>query len=186
MDWITVTDFKTYFDKDFPYLPIWIDGTIYNKGDKAYYELTKLFYICLNDGTVAAPTDTQNWAKTQDNYYDYINDSDIEKAIGQMKCMLPLNRLPETIREMAQLWLTAHCLIHDIRCSNAGLASTMVMPVTSRTVGSVSESYGLSQKFLQNPAFAFYVTSNYGLKYLSLVLPYILVTVGVVSGWTQP
>ena len=31
-------------------------------------DFTKLFYICLNDGTVAAPTDTQNWAKTQDNY----------------------------------------------------------------------------------------------------------------------
>lgn len=185
MQYITAERFKIYFDRDFPYLPVWQESQTYNTGDLVYYLSTKKFYTCQSDNVTSLPT-SPDWEVTQDDVYDYINDNDIVKAIEQMKCLLPASRLPEDICNMAQYWLTAHCLIHDLRSSNAGLASTITLPVTSRSVGSVSESYGLSQRLLQNPAYTFYITSNYGFKYLSLVLPYVSVSVGVVSGWTQP
>ena len=118
--------------------------------------------------------------------YDYILDDDIQKAIGEMLVLLPQAKFSGNNFELAQLYLTAHCLCNDIKTSNAGLASQIIFPVSSKSAGGISESYGIPKRFLDNEIYAFYLTSQYGLKYLAMLLPRLRGNVAVVSGWTQP
>ena len=53
IDNITVEDFKNLFTRDFPYLPLYIEGKAYFKDDIVYVEPN--FYKCLTDGTTTAP-----------------------------------------------------------------------------------------------------------------------------------
>jgi hypothetical protein len=59
-------------------------------------------------------------------------------------------------------------------------------PVTSVTVGSVSESYYVPKAYLEDPVLGFYARNGFGLKYLSLVYPNLIGNVGVVAGWSLP
>lgn len=124
--------------------------------------------------------------ENSDEALDYILDSDIEKALDQMTSIMPVSRFEEEALTIAQYYLTAHCLVYDLRTSNSGLASTFEFPLQSKSVGGVSVSYGIPQSYLQNGNYSFYVTSGYGLKYLALLIPRIRGNVAVVGGWTLP
>ncbi len=184
---ITITDFKEYFYRDFPYLPVWDDSVSYNKDEIVYYDVNRLFYKALSDSVPVGtlPTNATYFEKVAGDVYDYISDTDITKAIAECDAMLPVARFETEILPMAQEYLTAHCLCNDIKTSNAGLASQISFPVASKSAGSISESYSIPQKFLQSPFYAFYITSQYGLKYLALLIPRCTGAVGIATGWTQ-
>lgn len=132
----------------------------------------------------------ENFPYLPDNFdgdpTDYITDCDIERAIGEMEVMLPARIFEEKALKLAELYLTAHCLIGDIRRAGNGLASTFAFPVQSRSVGSVSESYGIPQTFLNNPNYSYYLTTDYGLKYLAMFYPRSRGNIGIAGGWTTP
>lgn len=117
---------------------------------------------------------------------DYITDDDIEHAIGEMFVMLPEHLFDEVTLRLAQLYLTAHCLVNDMRTARAGLISQFPFPLQSRSVGSVSESYGIPSRFLDNPLYSFYITSQFGLKYLAMLLPRLIGNVSIAYGATTP
>lgn len=127
-----------------------------------------------------------NIAEDTDEALDYVLDSDIEKAISEMQAMLPVCMFEDNVLDIAQMYLTAHCLVHNMRTGNSGLASAFPFPMQSRSVGSVSESYGIPQTFLQKACYSFYITSGYGLKYLALFYPRSRGNVAVAQGWTLP
>lgn len=182
---ITVQSFKEYFYRDFPYLPVYNAETIYNAGDIVYYN--NAFYSCKHANTIGQePTDNTYWQITTGDVYNYVLDDDIEKAIGEMLVLLPQARFSANCLELAQLYLTAHCLCNDIKTSNAGLASQIIFPTQSKSAGGISESYGVPRKFLDNETYAFYITSQYGLKYLTMLIPRLRGNIAVVAGWTQP
>ncbi len=185
---ITINDFKEYFTRDFPYLPVWDSLVSYNKDEVIYYETTRLFYIALSNtmpvGTL--PTNTNYFSVISDDYYNYINDTDIAKAINECDAMLPVARFEDEVLALAQNYLTAHCLCNDIKTSNSGLASQISFPIQSKSAGSISTSYGIPQKFLQSPFYSFYITSQYGLKYLAMLYPRCIGALNIAEGWTQP
>jgi len=183
---ITISDFKEYFTRDFPYLPVWDELISYNAGETVYYETNRLFYTVIVNEVPAGtlPTDTDYFSLATDDYYNYINDTDIEKAIGECDAMLPVARFDDITLAMAQKYLTAHCLCNDIKTSNAGLASQISFPVQSKSAGSISTSYGIPQAFIQKEAYSFYLTSQYGLKYLALLIPRIKGNIAIAYGWT--
>lgn len=182
---ITVQDFKEYFYRDFPYLPVYSDETVYNKGDIVYYN--NAFYSCKQDNTIGqVPTNNTYWQNATASIYDYVLDDDINKAIGEMLCLLPQQRFSANTLELAELYLSAHCLCNDIKTSNSGLASQMIFPTQSKSAGGISESYGIPRKFLDNELYAFYITSQYGLKYLAMLLLRLKGNIAVVAGWTNP
>ena len=82
---ITISDFKEYFTRDFPYLPVWDALVSYNEGEVVYYT-DRLFYTAKSNSVPVGtlPTNTTYFSVTTDDYYNYINDTDIEKAIGEM------------------------------------------------------------------------------------------------------
>lgn len=146
---ITVSDFKAFFRRDFPYLPS--DPLSYCDAD------------------------------------EYVLDSDIQKAF--MEAQILFNQAlfgSNADITLVYLYLTAFFLVNDIGTAGAGLSSTGGFPVSSRTVGSVSESYEIPKAYVDNPTYSFYAKNGYGLKYLNLVLPMLVGNVGAVYGGTRP
>lgn len=183
---ITIEEFKTYFYKDFPFLPVWEETKTYNKGQEVYYEVTGLFYTALKNDVVSEPTTLSDWSVIEDNILNYITDIDILRAMDEMKAMLPAAKFDEETLRIAELYLTAHCLVNDTRNGNSGLASVFAFPLQSKSVGNVSQSYGIPTRFLNKEVFSFYITSGYGLKYLALLIPRMKGNVCIAKGWTLP
>lgn len=168
---ITVEDFKEYFNRDFPYLPVYNQESIYTTGDIVYS--APYFYESLIDDNQQPLTDTDSWKKIAGNTTDYILDSDITKAFGQAR----INFNEELFGDIhtitvAYLWLTAFYLVIDIQASTSGLASSFQGFTSSKSVGDVSESYSIPQWMMNSPIFGYYYNNAYGRKYLSLLAPY--------------
>ncbi|MBZ5673705.1 MAG: DUF4054 domain-containing protein [Acidobacteriia bacterium] len=171
---ITVADFKAQFYRDFPYLPVYDPAALYNTGDIVYYAPTLLFYQCQVDGVtgVTPGSDATKWIKYLTTLDNYVQDQDITNAFTEAQVLFnqALLGTDATIR-LAYLYLTAHFLCNDMRAAAAGISSSGSFPVQSRTVGSVSEAYQIPDAYKNNPNYAFYITSAYGMKYLQMILP---------------
>lgn len=185
---ITITDFKNLFYRDFPYLPVWQDTVTYNTGDEVYYETNGLFYRCLSDGVTALPTDTTKWTRmTAEKVYNYILDADITKAFSEAK--MNFNQgLFSTDEEIqaGYLYLTAHYLVFDTRTAMQGINSVGDHNVSSRSVGNVSESYDIPERFKNDPFLSFLSKTGYGMKYANMIIPRMIGNIGTAWGITHP
>lgn len=189
---ITVADFKAQFRRDFPYLPTYDPLELYNIPDRVYYPTTKLFYDCNVDGTQGVlPTVIANWTRVVSDppitVDDYVQDSDIIRAFGEAVVNFNQTLWPDDITiKMMYLYLTAFYLINDLKAANGGVAANPIFFVSSRTVGNVSESYGIPQAYLMNPIYSYLATNPYGMKYLSLLIPRMVGNMVAVCGATLP
>ena len=84
------------------------------------------------------------------------------------------------------LYLWAFYLAYDLSLAQGGAYGNVNYPVTSVTVGSVSESYYVPKAYMEDPILSFYARNGFGQKYLSLVYANALGNVKVVSGWSLP
>lgn len=84
------------------------------------------------------------------------------------------------------LLLSAHYLVLNIRESSQGIAGNWSWNQSARSVGSVSESLSIPQRILDNPEYAFFTSTNYGAKYLMLILPQLSGQMYAVFGGTNP
>lgn len=185
---ITVTDFKNLFVRDFPYLPIWSNTTTYNTGAIVYYT-NGLFYQCLSNGVTAIPTNVTYWVLYTADIYDYVLDADIQRAFDEAKMTFNQGLISDGTTAsitMAFLYVSAHYLVNDIRTSKASLSGDGFNPVQSRTVGSVTESYMIPDRYKRSPIIIFYSKSGYGQKYLAMILPAMVGNIQVAAGWTTP
>lgn len=185
---ITVTDFKNLFVRDFPYLPVWDVLATYNTGNIVYYT-DGLFYQALSNGVTALPTDTDFWVQYTANLFDYVLDADIQRAFDEAAMTFNQGLISDGTDAsitMAYLYLSAHYLVNDLQAANAGINSDPGNPVQSRTVGSVSESYMIPDRYKRSPIIVFYSKTRYGQKYLAMVLPAMVGNIQVAAGWTTP
>jgi hypothetical protein len=58
--------------------------------------------------------------------------------------------------------------------------------VSSRSVGSVSESYDVPDEYKTSPILAMYTTTPYGMKFLQLALPNMVGNMAGLYGGTNP
>ena len=184
---ITVTDFKSLFRRDFPFIPTWDVATTYNRDDKIYYT-NGLFYEAKSDGIIATlPTVALSWNKVPDKADNYVLDEDINNAFDSAESLLNQALFGSDAEiKIGFLYLAAHFLSEGLRRALQGMESVGAMPVNSRSVGSVSEAYTIPQAYLDDPVLAAYTTTGYGMKYLTLVLPAVRGNIGTVVGWTPP
>lgn len=169
---ITVDDFKNLFKRDFPYLPLYEDGKAYFTDDVVYIEPN--FYKCLADG-VTTPPPSENWELTNDSTDNYISDEDIERAFKEAKVNFNPNLFPDNdTAKMVFYYLAAHYLVIDLNNAQNPLAMGFMGFTQSKSVGSVSESYGIPQWMLNNQMLSAYAQTGYGRKYLSLIQPYLV------------
>jgi hypothetical protein len=67
--------------------------------------------------------------------------------------------------------LAAHFLVTNLRASSQGINGQFSWLQTNKNVGSVSEAFSIPQRILDNPELAVLTKTNYGIQYLSIVLP---------------
>lgn len=185
---VTIEDFKGYFSRNFPFLPVWEDK-VYNKGDIVYYN--NAFYESLADNnTDEVYIDgelSDNWQKVDLNVADYVSDEDIHRAFGEAKAVFNCGLVGSCEEaRIAFLYLVAFYLAYDLSVASGGVYGMVNFPATSVTVGSVSESYYVPKAFLEDPVLGFYAKNGFGQKYLSMVYPKLIGNVGVVAGWSLP
>jgi hypothetical protein len=187
---ITVQDFKDEFKRAFPYLSniYWLSTKNYFIKNQVYLESNTFFYQALtqniNKSPEANPTD---WELYEDSELNYVTDGDIEKAFTEAQAVFNPAIFPdENTFELAYLYLTAHFLSLDLRSASQGVNSNAPTTVSSRSVGSVSESYAVPKAWNEDPNLQFYTTSYYGAKYLSMVTPLLTGNIQAVLGATLP
>lgn len=178
---ITVAEFKTQFPRFTPvYLPVYVADTIYFKDDVVYYE--GYFYTCKKDNTTSLPTVEADWKITNQSVLNYTQDSDILNAVNEANVNFNEQLFGDDAK-LVFMYLVAYYLTVDFQNAlgqaNAGI-------VTSKSVGSVSESYGIPQWMLQDRILGAYARNGYGLKYLSLLQPYLVGNVLFFEGATTP
>ena len=180
---VTTDDFKNLFTRDFPYLPIYVEGKAYFKDDEVYYAPN--FYKSLTDGNTTLPTDITNWSLVDDSVDNYIQDADILRAFNEAKVNFnaALFGDDDTIK-MVFLYLAAHYLVIDLNNATNPLGMGFMGFTQSKSVGSVSESYAVPQWMLNNAILSQYATTGYGRKYLSLIQPYLVGNIIFVPGRT--
>lgn len=167
---VTIEYFKTLFSRDFPYLPVYVDGKAYFKDDVVYYNGN--FYKSLTDGNETAPTNTTNWALTPDSVENYIQDSDIERAFEEAKGSFNTALFSDcNTAQMYFCYVAAHYLVMDIYNAQNALSMGFNGMVASKSVGSVSESYGIPQWIMNSPLYGMFAQTGYGRKYLMHVIP---------------
>lgn len=180
---VTVEDFKALFSRDFPYLPEYIDGKAYFKGDIVYFDNN--FYKSLIDGNLTDPTNTTNWALTNESENNYIQDTDIERAFEEAKVNFNANLFTDcNTAQMVYLYLAAHYLVIDLNNASNPLALGVMGFTQSKSVGSVSESYALPTSLLNSRTLSQYMKTGYGAKYISLISPYLIGNILCVQGRT--
>ena len=114
---------------------------------------------------------------------EYIRDRDIELAFKQAQ--VNFNRAlwsdPEQAK-VAYLFLTAHYLCMDLQMAQAGINSIGHFIVSQKTVGEVSAIYSIPYRYTQSAYTSYLTGTQFGMKYLSLLLPRITGAVGLVKG----
>lgn len=115
-----------------------------------------------------------------------VQDSDITKAFGQTDLSLnPALASSQDSFTMLYLYMSAHWLCMDLRMSSQSVNGQFSWAVNSKSVGSVSESFSIPQRILDNPELAYLTKTNYGAKYVALILPQISGQVFTVAGRTH-
>lgn len=184
---ITVADFQAKFFRDFPYLNIYSSTTTYNAGTTVYFGV--LFYTAIQNGllNILPGSDATKWQLVAGQVNDFVLPQDIENAFLEAEAIFndALFNGDATVK-LAYLYLTAHYLVNDLRTATQGIESSGNFPVSSRSVGSMSESYEIPETYSKNPQLAFFTTSGYGMKFLSLILPNLVGNFGAVCGGTNP
>ena len=105
---------------------------------------------------------------------------DIMNAIAEANVNFNCGLFPDkTTAKLVFMYLVAHYLTVDfMNAQGTNFAGIM----TSRSVGSVSESYTIPQWILNNSGLAPYSSTGYGVKYCSLIRPYLVGNFFVVKG----
>lgn len=113
-------------------------------------------------------------------------DIDISKALNEAAANFnPALFENQTVFSMAFLYLGAHYMIMDLRASSQGVSGQFNWLQASKAVGNVNEAFNIPQKILDNPMYSYYSKSNYGAKYLSLILPRLVGQIYAVAGRTH-
>ena len=180
---VTTDDFKNLFTRDFPYLPVYVEGKAYFIDDEVY--LAPNFYISLTNGNMEEPAGSDKWELVKDSVDNYIQDSDILRAFNEAKVNFnaALFGDNDTIK-MVFLYLAAHYLVIDLNNAMNPLAMGFMGFTQSKSVGSVSESYAVPTWMLNNQMLSAYAQTGYGRKYLSLIQPYLVGNIIFVPGRT--
>ncbi len=173
---ITVSQFKEWFTRDFPYLPEWQSEKVYFIDDIVY--VAPNFYQSLIDNNTDDVTVEASWKVIKESEDSYITDGDIEKAIDEARLSFNKDLFDDCeSRMLGMMYLTAFYLVVDIKNGSAGISSNAYASfTTNKSVGNVSEGFGIPSWVASNPMYSLYLDNGYGKKYLSFIIPRI-------NGW---
>lgn len=174
---VTIEQFKGYFFRDFPFLPLWNKDTVYFKEDLVFYENN--FYTSLIDKNTAVPKDNEtSWKITKGDIYNYVTNDDILRAMSQ--ALVNSNyRFGSNDEQRINIYLhlIAFYLVMDLQNSSSGVNSRYSGMIASKSVDGVSVSYNFPSWLINSPIYSLFSQNGFGMKYLSLIVPYLSITV---------
>lgn len=116
-----------------------------------------------------------------------VSDADIARAMAEADMSYNEDVFDdENTKKMIFYYLTAYYLVVDINNANTQGASNNGGLLTYRQVRNVSESFKVPKWVEENPMLSMFAQNGYGLKYLTLIYPYLIGRVGIVPGATLP
>ena len=182
---ITVSDFKSKFLRDFPYLRTWSATKSYSVEDETVKN--DKIYKALQVSTNKDPeTETSYWSEIEDYESSYVLDADIERSFLEAGMNFNQGLFGEDAQiTLGFLYLSAHYLVMDLRAAQKGVNSSTENPINSRSVGSVSESYSIPEWVTKDKILNYYTKSSYGMKYLSFILGRMTGNVQAIQGATR-
>lgn len=120
---------------------------------------------------------------------DIVQDVDITEAYNNALAVINVALFgpPDGAIVSAYLLLSAHFLCLNIKGAQAGLnGGGGNFPISSGSVGSVSESYSIPEAYTNSPILTPYTQTSYGLRYLALALPRMVGNITAVMGGVAP
>lgn len=118
---------------------------------------------------------------------EFVMDSDITRAYGEVDVNLNEGLYEDQASfTLSYLYLAAHFLVMDLRASSQGIQGSYAWMTSGKSVGSVSESYAIPDKILANPYYAMLSKTNYGAKFLMMLMPRLVGQIYVVAGGVRP
>lgn len=116
-----------------------------------------------------------------------VTDSDIANAYRLTNAMINPDFFgTDDIYALYYLYLAAHYLVTSLNSSSSGVSGSWSGLVASKSVGSVSTSYSIPQKYLDNPQFGWLASTRYGAMYLSFLVGQLSGAIFTVCGSTRP
>lgn len=117
---------------------------------------------------------------------EYVLDGDITKAIAEAE--LNFNAQYGTDAQVTNvfMYLAAFCLVVNLQNSAKGIASQSKFPISSNSVGGVSVNFQIPDRYAKDPILSIYTQNGYGMKYLSLILPFLTGNIDLIEGTTTP
>jgi len=129
---------------------------------------------------------TRDWPYNADPTIG-VTDGDINKAFGQTNININQGMWEtQTDYQIGYLLLAAHYLVIDLRMASQGVQGQYAWIESSKSVGSVSQGFSVPQTILDNPYLAMLAQTNYGAKYLQLLMPQLAGNVFISYGRTLP
>lgn len=123
------------------------------------------------------------WFTDDPDNLDLVNINDINQAIAeaQINFNTGLYGSDSNITTVF-MYLAAFMLVRKIQVSEKGLASQSRFPISSNSVGGVSISFQLPQKYANDPFLSSLTANGYGMRYLEFTLPMLTGNIMVVCG----
>jgi hypothetical protein len=116
-----------------------------------------------------------------------VKDSDITRALTEAGlCINEALWSEQAEYTTGYFYLTAHYLVMNLRASSQGIAGNYAWLQNSRSAGSVSESVSIPEQILRSPTLSMLAKTNYGARYLEMILPKLIGAVHAVCGATTP
>lgn len=116
-----------------------------------------------------------------------VTDADLEKAFLQAAVNINRTMFPnQEMYQMAYMYLWAHYLVIDMRAASQGINGQFNFVEQSKSVGSVSQSFAIPQQILDHPSYSMLTQTNYGAKYLQMLLPQLAGNAFIAYGRTLP
>lgn len=174
---VTIEQFKEYFFRDFPFLNYYDDVKVYKQNAEVYDEESDTFYKSLIANNTEELTNEQAWQVIDDDKFNYVTNEDIQKAMSQ--AIVGAKIYGDDCNQSVNIYLhlIAYYLVVDLKNSSQGINSSFIGTLSGKHVGDVSESYAIPQWMQSDPMYSMYGQNGYGLKYLSLIAPYMACTI---------
>lgn len=118
---------------------------------------------------------------------DQVSDAEIARAMTEAKMNFNEGMFQDDDeKKLIFSYLTAYYLVVDINNANTQGASNNGGLLTYRQVRNVAESFKVPKWVEESPMFSQFSQNGYGLKYLTMIYPYLIGNVGIVGGATLP
>lgn len=116
-----------------------------------------------------------------------ITDAEILKSFAEASLVFnPQFFDKEENKKLGFLYLAAHYLCIDLQNGAQGINGKYEGLMASKSVGSVSVGYQLPSWLLDNPIYSLLAQTRYGIKYLSLIVSFMVGNMAAVKGVTHP